>query len=100
VLKADHIAFPLPIKNYDDLRVETITARILIVLVMPENEVEWLECSQDALSLRRCAYWHTLLREPETINSTTITVYLPRSQMFTRGSLAAMMRRIQAGTKP
>ena len=49
VLKADHVAFPLPIKNYDDLRVETITARILIVLVMPENEIEWLECSQDAL---------------------------------------------------
>jgi hypothetical protein len=100
VLKVDHVAFPLPIKNYDDLRVETITARILIVLVMPENEVEWLECSQDALSLRRCAYWHTLSGKPETSNSTTVTVHLPRSQMFTPDGLTAMMRRIQAGTMP
>lgn len=100
VLRDDHVAFPLPLKNYDDLRIETITPRLLIVVVMPGNKDEWLDQSEDALCLRRCAYWHSMLGQPETTNSTTVTVHLPRSQVFTPGSLVDMMERIQAGAMP
>ena len=34
-LRDGGIHFPLPIKNYDDLRADTRTPRILIVLLMP-----------------------------------------------------------------
>ena len=34
----DQINFPLSIKNYDDLRIDSITPRILVVLLMPDEE--------------------------------------------------------------
>ena len=100
ILQGERIAFPLPVKNYDDLRVETIIPRLLIVVLMSGNEVEWLHQSEDALCLRRCAYWCSLLGRPETRNSASVTVSLPRSQIFTPESLIGMMDRIQAGDVP
>ena len=38
-------SFPLPVKNYDDLRLEAINPRILIVLVMPDSIDEWINQS-------------------------------------------------------
>ena len=52
----DHVAFPLPIKNYDDLRVDVQTPRILIVVLMPEDETEWLAQTDEQLCLRYCGY--------------------------------------------
>ena len=37
VVIGDNIHFPLSIKNYDDLRLEAIIPRILIVLLMPKD---------------------------------------------------------------
>ena len=55
------IHFPLPIKNYDDLRADTRTPRILIVLLMrPDGDDSGLTQSADELCLRRCAYWLSL----------------------------------------
>ena len=42
VARSDSIHFPLPVKNYDDLRSDTRTPRILIVLLMPRNNADWL----------------------------------------------------------
>lgn len=100
IFQGDHVAFPLPIKNYNDLQVETISPRILVVVSMPDNEAQWLHQSEEALHLYRCAYWVSLLGRPETPNTASITVHLPGSQMFTSESLVAMMDRIQAGGVP
>ena len=34
--------FRLPIKNYNDLRVETQTPRLLVVLDLPQDEAQWM----------------------------------------------------------
>src|SRR5207248_3214264 len=42
-LRDDHIAYPLAIKNYTDLRVEnTPVARILIVVIVPQTLDQWI----------------------------------------------------------
>ena len=93
----DTLAFPLPIKNYNDLRVETIVRRILIVLTMPDDLEEWLAQTEGELVLRHCAYWHSILGEPETDNTTSVTVHLPRQRMFTPDAVIDIMRRIETG---
>ena len=42
VVRGDNIHFSLSIKNYDDLRIEAINPRILIVFLMPVQIQEWI----------------------------------------------------------
>jgi Domain of unknown function (DUF4365) len=53
-------SYPLKIKNYEDLRVETQTPRILVVLDLPEKKSDWIILSPDELILRKSAYWISL----------------------------------------
>ena len=42
IVKSDQIAFPLPLKNYDDLRKEVVVPRLLFLVVMPADEAQWM----------------------------------------------------------
>ncbi len=55
-LKQDHLAFPLPLKNYNDLRDEVLVPRLLVVLLLPEDEQQWIEQTEDRMISRSCAY--------------------------------------------
>ena len=82
VVRERYLHFPLPVKNYDDLRLEAINPRILIVLVMPDSIDEWINQSDQELCLRHCSYWMSLRGEPPTSNQNTITVHLPLGNVF------------------
>ena len=97
VLSDDSVKFQLPRKNYDDLRADTITPRILVVFVMPENSDEWLGQSENELTLRKCAYWLSLHGYPSSSNSSTITVSLPRTQIFDERQLIGLMLTAEKG---
>ena len=43
VVVDNEIHFPLPIKNYNDLRVQTILPRILVVLILPDKLVDQVD---------------------------------------------------------
>lgn len=47
ILRESHLAFPLPVKNYNDLRADTRTPRILIVVLIPGDSSKWLSQSHD-----------------------------------------------------
>ncbi len=96
-LRNDGIHFPLPIKNYDDLRAETRTPRILIVLLMPPDGDDWLTQSIDKLCLRRCAYWLSLEGRGAVPNSDRITVTIPAANVFGKEQLDYLMNRAAAG---
>ena len=101
VLRHDHLAFPLSIKNYDELRcVDYQVQRILIVVLVPTAVNDWMAQSEESLALRRCGYWATLRGEPEVANETQITVYLPRVQIFSVDDLRAIMVRVAGGGLP
>lgn len=86
-----NIHFPLPIKNYNDLRIDAVNPRILIVLLMPEAPDDWITQSEDAICMRYCAYWTSILGEPEKTNSTSVTVRIPMTNIFDKDSLIKMM---------
>ncbi|HAA30403.1 MAG TPA: hypothetical protein DCE56_25340 [Cyanobacteria bacterium UBA8553] len=98
VLTDDEIRYPLPIKNYEELRYEEHSVpRILVLVVVPDNSDEWLYQSQAKLCLKHCGYWISLRGQPATQNQETVTVYLPRKNMFTVDALKSMMQRIKTG---
>lgn len=91
VSDANTYSFPLPIKNYNDLRKKTQNARYLVVLDLPEDGAQWLSLSEDSLVKKRCAYWVSLLGEPDVDNTTNKTVYIPKANIFNPVALRKML---------
>jgi hypothetical protein len=88
------VVYPLKRKNYDELRLTGIhVPRLLVVVQIPESEEEWLRHNEDELALRRCGYWATLLGLPETVNTSRVTVRLPRVNVFDVAGLRSLMGR-------
>jgi hypothetical protein len=83
---------------YDKLRRTDIESPLLlVVLQLPKNPQEWLRCTPQALTLKRCAYWVSLYNAPASTNESYQTVHLPRANLFSgemlRGLLARFARR-------
>jgi hypothetical protein len=93
-LERDYVTFRLPVKNYRELAGKTLIPRLLVVLVLPKQQAEWLETTEECMISRRCAYWLSLDALAETANTSSITVRLPRSQQFTVDQLRGLMERV------
>jgi hypothetical protein len=100
ILRDDHVAFPLPVKNYEELRCDTLIPRLLVVFHLPEKAGEWLEQNEDRMITRRCAYWLSLLGSPDTKNKTNVTVHLPRANCLTVESLRGIMEAVSRKERP
>lgn len=95
VVREAHLAFPLPIKNYDDLRCEdTHLTRYLVVVKVPAQEAEWLTHSEEQLVLRHCGYWVSLKGAASTENQETVTIQVPRGQLLNPEGLRRLMDRV------
>ena len=97
IFRGDELHFPLPVKNYNELRADTRTPRILIVLLMPEEESHWLHQTDDELCLRHCAYWHSLEGQQSTLNTSSVTVQIPAINMFNSQQLVDLMQKAERG---
>lgn len=89
--------YACPRRNYDLLRIETQTPRLLVVLKLPPEKEEWLSVSSDQLILKRCAHWASLRGLPETDNATSVTVDLPEANRFDVAALTALMVQSRTG---
>lgn len=89
--------YALKQKNYDDLRIETQTPRILVVLHLPPEKEHWLTISDQELTLRNCAYWVCLTGLPGNDNQTSTTIDVPASNSFNTESLIELMRKSRSG---
>ena len=90
-------SYPLKRRNYDLLRDETQTPRLLVVLDLPKDEEMWMTLTSDELILRRRAYWLNLRGWEETTNQTSVTVHLPITNLFSVGGLQQLMDQSRKG---
>ncbi|MCY4652548.1 MAG: DUF4365 domain-containing protein [Dehalococcoidia bacterium] len=98
ILRDGVLHFPLPINNYDDLRLEEPRIpRILIVVRMPEEVEDWLSQSDEELCMRRCAYWISLRSRPSVSNTSSVTVHIPLTNMFNKEQLTDLMDKAERG---
>jgi hypothetical protein len=96
------IPFQLKIKNYDDLRRQTIAPRWLVTLFVPSLAANWLAISADPaeMVLRHCAWWESMTGKPDLENTSSVTVHLPRKNVFTPESLITKFDEIETSFKP
>jgi hypothetical protein len=48
----NYINYPLILKNYNDLKINALVPRILVVLLIPEKVTDWIKQTEDELCLR------------------------------------------------
>ena len=96
VIDNEFIRYPLKLKNYNELRKsKTLVPKILVIILLPDNPQEWVNQSEEELCLRRCGYWLSLKGQPESQNVESVTVYLPRQQLFTADAVKNIMEQIE-----
>ena len=96
--QAGLLPFRLTIKNYSDLRIETQTPRLLVVLELPKDESRWMTVTTEELILRRRAYWLSLQRGyEEVVGQQTATVRIPEDNVFDVETLRTLMGRSRSG---
>ncbi|MDX6699599.1 MAG: hypothetical protein QOE65_2996 [Solirubrobacteraceae bacterium] len=91
----DEVSYDLDVKNYVDLSWPTdalYVPRILILVHVPADPSEWLDCDPDRIILKRCAYWVSLAGSPPTENTSTVVVKVPTEQVFDAGALLDNLR--------
>ncbi len=98
LMHADGMHYPLTLKNYNDLKKEVVIPRLLIVVVVPRDLNTWLNQTPAELILKNHAYWRSLKGEPDTANTSNVTVLLPSDNVFTPATLIELMRQANAGT--
>ena len=97
----DEMSYPLPIKNYNELRaVDVMVPRILVVVLVPDGLMDWLQWTEQQFTLRKCAYWLSLRGKPETENTSSVTVRLLRLQPFHSHALTDIFDRLKEHNLP
>lgn len=88
----ERFSFELKMKNYNDFRERRYIPAYLMVLILPTNREEWVIHREEALEIRHCAYWCSLLGAPAVTNERTKTVSLLRRNVLTVEALRDLMR--------
>jgi hypothetical protein len=91
------VTYTLQRKHYDKLRTTNVTVpRILVVVAVPNDIAEWMEQTEEGMLMRKCAYW-TSLAGAEDRDQGTISIRLPRVNVFDVTALCELMRRVREG---
>lgn len=96
-LQNGSIRYDLKINNYDLLRIQTQTPRILMVLELPADEDRWMDISEMRLILRKRAFWVNLLGADEVPNQSTVAIDVPERNVFNVGGLRTLMEQSRSG---
>ncbi|MFJ6751568.1 MULTISPECIES: DUF4365 domain-containing protein [unclassified Streptomyces] len=73
--------------------------KILVVMLVPRVQEDWLRAGHDHLELRHCCYWINLAGHPVTGRRRT-TVRIPTTRIFDDRALCEIMTRVGAGGRP
>ena len=57
----------------------------------------WLSVSAEQLVLRHCAFWCSRTGQPESENESSVTVQVPRANLFDVAAVTGLMRAINEG---
>ena len=93
-ISTDTVVYDLRVEDYNRLIVDDDVPRVLILFIMPNDDVQWLVQNEDELCLRKCAYWVSLMAMTRSANSSTVRVHVPTANVFDQDGLRNMFRRL------
>jgi hypothetical protein len=71
--------------------------RFLVLVLVPPTPEARLSVSPEQLVLRRSVCWCSLAGLPESGNESSVTVQVPRANLFDVAALTSLMQRINEG---
>ena len=86
----DGLHFRLRRKNYNDLCERRSVPLLLVVLVLPRDEARWVQCTAEALTMRRCGWWESLSGHRPTRQQSK-TIVIPHARRIGRNGIRALM---------
>lgn len=89
--KGKTIRHELKVKNYNELVGPHYVPRYLIVVIVPKKAKDWLAQDEKALVLYRCGYWLSLANEAASTNEKSVTVHVPRANVFSVEALRKLL---------
>jgi hypothetical protein len=92
------IVFDLDVRTFNHLCGATSNkVRVLVLLVLPDDETEWLAQSVKELSIRECAYWLSLRGMARSDAASSVRIRIPLANMLSVAALRDMMDRVREG---
>lgn len=101
-MRGTDLIYDLDVRAYNLLR-DDVPRRppcILVLVVLPEEERDWMSQTSESLVLRRCGYWMSLRGAGPTSAYTTIRITIPGQNLFTVAALETMLGRVKQGGMP
>lgn len=92
------ITYRLKVKNFNDLRALSTTPIILGLLILPENQDEWIQWSTEELLLKGCMYWASFSQKEESKNQEWVTVTIDKEQVVNTSTLCEILNAIAEET--
>lgn len=80
-----YIKYDLEVKNYNDLidrKNENLIPLILILFILPDEETEWVNVSENELVLKKCAYWYYPEGNVCSENSSTQRIHIKKDNII------------------
>jgi len=97
--KKKSFKFDLSVKNYNDLRKQTLVPRYLVVLLLPSDQKTWLKLTKKQLALSKCAYWLSLNNFEGTENGDKIRIDIPTKNLFNGSILREWLIKASKGER-
>lgn len=94
------VSYDLNVRTYEYLRIPSWIHCILVLLVLPGDEAQWLSQSVEELIVRHCAYWISLEGSEPTTATSSVRITIPRTQVFSVEAVRSFMDRLMQGEGP
>ena len=87
----DHVKYQLKVKNYNDLCQRSTTPIILGVLILPEDENDWVKWSKEELLIKGVMYWAEFSGQNKSSNKGTITIEIDKKHVVNSDTLQTLL---------
>lgn len=87
----NEITYKLKVKNYNDLCMDSTTPSILALLILPDDQNEWVSWSDEELLIRGRMYWLGLQGKSVSSNSNSVSVKIPKCNILNNQTVEALL---------
>ena len=90
----DYIKYKLKVKNFNDLCRRSTTPIMLGLLILPEEERDWVNWSEEALLIKGVMYWAEFSGQNESSNKEMVTIEVDKKHIINSDTLQALLEKI------
>lgn len=89
----EFITYQLKVKNFNDLCMAATMPSMLALLILPEDENEWVNWSPEEIILNGCMYWVNLQNCDNSMNAGKVSVKIPKINRINSDCLLMLLEK-------